>query len=263
MKKLIEDDYLFPVFVSIGYDVYGFSEPLYWTDGMTINPDGTIDHEDMLEDMLEEFRKDDDDEDDDDEKEDNDYFDRDGLDLSDDFSEFGVSRTFMEFSENVNDEYLVEVTNNINFALVAYLDELPEEHIHEATLIEAAISAGNFSAKRSFDFAENVFNIDGTDENEIYDALFSDFNEATHITLRALGYSDSAESLRSSIRSAKKYMDSYPDASPYEKIQMLKLATGLKKDDLAKTAIRLDIGTVTYSDLPKASLLSHLSHLET
>jgi len=258
MTPIIEDDYLFPIWVSLGYSLYGFSEPLYFTDGMTIFPDGHIEHEDMLEDMLEQFR--DDNDDGDDENETNNYFDRDDLDLSDDFSEFGVSRTVLEFNEDVNDEHLIEVTNNINFALIAYLDELPERHIHESTLVDAAIAAGSFSAKRSFDFAENVFDNNGTDENEILDALFSDFNEASNITLRALGYSDSAESMMSSIRSAKSYMDTYPDASPYEKVRMLKLATGLQKEDLAKTAIRLDVGKLTYKDLPKASLLSHLAH---
>lgn len=261
MKTIVENENLFPVFVSLGYDIYGLSEPLYWTDGLTINPDGTVDYEEDLEDMLKEFR--DDGTDDDAPSKRRDYLDEnEDLDLSD-FSEAGVSKHIMSFSESAQSSpHLSSITNNINFALISYLDEMPKSQINENVLITAAINAGHFSSMQTDpSFSEDLIS-DLPNDREIYSSLFSDFNQSRNITLRALGYQETRESLQEGIRAAKMYVDAYPDATPPEIVHMTRLATGLQKEDLAKTAIRIKIGKVNYRELPEASMLSHLSFME-
>jgi hypothetical protein len=254
--SVIEDENWFPVFVASGFDVYGLTEPLYLLDGMTMYPDGRIEHEDDLEDMLNEVRG---------KKKlmerdaQNNYFD-DNEDL--DFSESRVASAFQSFNEHIGGRALLEVTNNINFALIQYLGELPPEHIDQSTLIDAAINAGNFSSKQcSQDFSERVRG-EKLDDSEIYETLFQDYGLASSITHRALGYSHNRESLLNSIKAAKQYITDFSEASPYEQVHVTKLATNLQKEDLAKTVIRLTIGEVGYQELPRAAMLSHLAFLE-
>lgn len=256
---IIDDEDLFPIFVSLGYDVYGYSNPLYFTDGITIYPDGRLETDDDLEDALAEYRT----------KKDQKSPDYDFIDDMEDlnFQEtraYGVGRELVNFSEVSEDNY-VNVVNDINFALIAALDSRPPEHIHEATLFNAAIDAGMFSAKRAKDnnysFSEEV-QADLPEDQEVLEVLFSEYGLSTDVTLRALGYADSKDTLSKSLRSAKSYIDNNPDATPAEMVRVIKLATGLQKQDLAKASVRLSIGTVDYKDLPRAALLSHLSFAE-
>ena len=254
IKSIIEDEDLFPIFVASGFDVYGLSEPLYFTDGIWMYPNGRLETEDDLEDLLGEYYEKNKG------KVDFDYIDQDE-ELN--FSEANVGKTYLEFSEidGIDNDDLISITNNINFALIAYLDELPKEHIHEVTLLNAAISAGHFAANHAenLDFKEKVERSLSSDKY-IYDHLFSEYKQAEQVTLRALGYLDSRDSLQESIRAANNYIKKY-NPTPQETVKVIKLATGLEKDDLAKTAIRLKIGKMDYRKLPEASMLSHYAFM--
>lgn len=259
IESIINDEDLFPIWVSIGFDVYGYSQPLYWTDGITIFPDGHLETDDDLEDMLEEYASQKEEEE---EEEDYDFIDDDDdLDFAE-FSEANVGKefSFLNFSEK---NMMTKVVNDINFALVSNLDTISPEHIHEVTLFNAAVSAGHFSALRMKDrdtnFSEGYF-VGCAPEQDILDVLIQDFGEAKNLTFRALGYKETEGSLRQSLRVAKQYIDNFSETSlPNEIVRAVHIATGLKKEDLAKTVIRLSLGHVNYQNLTKASMLSHLA----
>ena len=264
-RSIVEDEDLFPVFVSIGYDVYGLSEPLYWTDGMTIHPDGTIDHEDDLEDMLNELRRSKKTEgrssgnagyrDDDEGTMGGDFFDRDE-DL--DFSESIVGKKVLEFCEE--NRLAMDLVNFINLGLVGLLDTIDPESVTESTLIDAAIDTGRFAAKqveKSYNFSEDV--TDSVTDIELFDSIVADYPEAmVPLTKNTLGLSLSRGELKSSLASSYSFIKTYETSLP-DTVKAIKSMTGLHGEDLARASIRLKCGKIMYNTLPEAAVLSALS----
>lgn len=266
-RSIVEDEDLFPVFVSLGYDVYGLSEPLYWTDNMTINPDGSIEHEDDLEDMINEVRNErtkglstkqnlQNDEFGGNSSSNSDYLDSDE-DI--DFSETVVGTSIHEFCES--SQISRDYTNYINFALVGVLDTFDPNNVSESALIDAAIDAGRFASKQvsksGFNFSED--NTNTVVNTELYDILVGEFDAATELTLRALSYTPSREELKDSIGKAYEFVNSQYEPSLPDVVKSIHAITGLTSDDLARTAIRLKCGKIQYNSLPTAAILSSLA----
>lgn len=259
IRSIVEDEDLFPVFVSLGYDVFGLSEPLYWTDGLTINPNGTIDYEPDLEDMLNEVKSNAGREGNSDQSSANglDYLDRDD-DL--DFGESKVAEYIQSFSEN--NEYTVSVSNFVNYALIGLLDTLDPDHVNESTLINAAIDAGRFAHKQlkrtDFNFSETDEYITEDNSLEVLDSLMSDAGLHHNATLVALGRQLSRPELKEGLTKAKDLIDAYELNAP-DTVKMVNYATGLTGEDLARSAIRLKCGKIRYNTLPEAAIISNLA----
>ena len=258
IRSIVEDEDLFPIFVSLGYDVFGLSEPLYWTEGLTINPNGTIDYEEDLEDMLNEIKGSDSAR----ESTDNQGLDqRDFLDRNDDidFSESEVAKYVQSFSENT--EYTLSVTNSVNFALISLLDTIDPDHVNERTLINAAIDAGRFANKQlkrsSLDFNESEY-ISDDDSYEILDSLIEDYGLHHNATFVALGRELPRGMLKEGLMRSKQLIDTYELNAP-DTVKTINYATGLTGEDLARSAIRLKCGKILYNSLPEAAIISNLA----
>ena len=265
-RSIVEDEDLFPVFVSIGYDVYGLSEPLYWTDGMTIFPDGRIEHEDDLEDMLNELRRSKSAErrssessgygnDDEGTMGRGDFIDSDE-DL--DFSESIVGEKVLEFCEE--NRLALDLVNFINLGLVGLLDTIDPEIVKESTLIDAAIDTGRFAAKqieKSYDFSEDV--TDSVTDMELFDAVVAEYPQSmTALTKQVLGIPLERKELKEGLGSAYSFINTYNPSLP-DTVKTIRSMTGLRGEDLARASIRLKCGKIMYNTLPEAAVLSALS----
>ena len=265
-RSIVEDEDLFPVFVSIGYDVYGLSEPLYWTDNMTIFPDGRIEHEDDLEDMINELRT---------EKrnssqrrtsgmgEDESSSDTRKGDFIDeneelDFSESVVGEKVLQFCEKTR--LSMDLVNFINLGLVGLLDTIDPSIVKESTLIDAAIDTGRFAAKqieKSYDFSEDV--TDSVTDTELFDVIVAEYPESmTAMTKQVLGISLERKELKEGLGSAYSFIQNYNPSLP-DTVKTIRSMTGLRGEDLARASIRLKCGKIMYNTLPEAAVLSALS----
>lgn len=245
----VTDSELFPIFVASGYDIYGLTEPLYFTDGIYINPDGSLEFEDDAEDVV---------------KANHEYEERkngeEALEsVSDEelFSENKTARVLIQNFSEVSKLDALKISNDINLALINLLDTIPQEHLTEKDLLESAIDAGFFAAKRnSSDFAEKA-NQSLPSESEVLTLLCENTDFAESLVLQSLGY-DTEEPLKTSILGVKELFNSYPPQSFSETINVVSVATGLQKRDLAYSSIRLSLGTINYENLVQASMIGYL-----
>lgn len=248
----ISESELFPAYVSSGFDLTYFDEPLYLCDGIWMLPSGSLDIDDDAEDV---------------ERSNSKYLQRKSDEeelenVSDEelFSENKTGRTLlMEFGETSRLD-LVQVSNSINLALVNLLDTLPSNHITEENLLSAAIDSGSFASKNvQMDFSETQSHLPS--ETEIFSLMVSDYNFAETMTLNALGY-NTTDTLKQALISVRGLINNSPSPMSFsEVVHTVNVATGLQKRDLAKASIRLTLGEVDYDNLADAAVLSYLSYV--
>lgn len=252
LESITESEDFFPLFVASGYDVSGLDNPLYLAEGIWMNPDGSLDVENDLDDMLEKYR----------ERPvretgknlhdlDTPEYDR----LAADFQETVIGSRLNDYYKDTPLEKLVAIANDLNLALVNLLDTIPSETISENVLLDAAVDAGKFAASKvSRDFAEGE-DILQVRPYEVMEKIIN-YQGETALTLRMLGYSD-RDILRDNILLAHSIFNNEADTLSFkEKIQIVEMATGLNKADLAKTAIRINLGKVNYQNLGEATIYS-------